>query len=35
MKKGPGVPTSDKVHAAMDKLKELSKEGRSLEKVRG
>uniref|UniRef100_A0A8W8KI41 CDT1 Geminin-binding domain-containing protein n=1 Tax=Magallana gigas TaxID=29159 RepID=A0A8W8KI41_MAGGI len=33
MKKGPSVPTSDKVHAAMDKLKELSKEGRSLEKM--
>lgn len=34
MKKGPDVPTSSKVHAAMDKLKKLSQEGTSMEKAR-
>ncbi|XP_062587109.1 DNA replication factor Cdt1-like [Saccostrea cucullata] len=33
MEKGPKVPTSNKVQAAMEKLKELNKEGTAMEKV--
>lgn len=35
MKKGFSVFIFDKVYVVMDKLKEFSKEGRFLEKVRG
>lgn len=35
MKKGFSVFLFDKVYVVMDKLKEFSKEGRFLEKVRG
>ncbi|XP_061166434.1 DNA replication factor Cdt1-like [Saccostrea echinata] len=33
MEKGPKVPTSNKVQAAMEKLKELNKEGTTMEEV--